>query len=132
VTGPTGPAQVNGINFIIDGGGTTIATGLKGYLKVDFACTINQNTLLGDRSGSIVVNIWKCTQAQFDAGATHPVVGDKITASAPPTISSATNSQDSTLTGWTTAIAAGDILAFNVDSVTSMQRVTVDLKVTRL
>ncbi len=131
-TGPTGAgATVAGVQFVIDGGGATITTGMKGYLQMDFAGTITQANLLGDRSGSIVVNIWKCTYAQFDAGATRPVVGDKITASAPPTISTATKSTDSTLTGWTVAFAAGDILAFNVDSVTSMQRVTVDLKVTR-
>jgi hypothetical protein len=34
------------------------------------------------------------------------------------------------LTGWTTTIAAGDILAFNVDSVTALKRVRVDLQVT--
>ena len=71
---------------------------------------------------TIVVDVWKCTYSQFDAGGTHPVSGDKITASAPPTISSATKSQDSTLTGWTTAFAAGDILAFNVNSATTKTR----------
>lgn len=124
---PTGGA----IEYVIDGGGATITTGMKGYLEVPFDCTINSNTLLGDQSGSIVVNIYKCTFAQFDAGATHPVAADKITASAPPTISTATKSQDATLTGWTTALTKGDILAFNVDSVTSIQRVTLSLKVTK-
>lgn len=114
------------INFVIDGGGSTITTGVKGDLVVDFACTINSATLLADQSGSIVVNIWKDTYANFP-----PVVGDKITASAPPTITTATKSTDSTLTGWTLAIAAGDVLRFNVDSVTTVQRVTLDLKVTR-
>lgn len=122
---------VIGLEFIIDGGGSTITTGIKGYLEIPFACTINQATLLGDQTGSVVVDIFKCTYAQFDASATHPVAADKITASAPPTISATTKSQDATLTGWTTAINAGDILAFNVNSVSSMTRVTVSLKVTR-
>ena len=130
-TGPTGTGLVSDIAFIIDGAGATITTGLKGYLEIPFACTINQSTLLADESGSIVVNIWKCTYSQFDASATHPVAADKITASAPPTISSTTKAQDATLTGWTTSISAGDILAYNVDSVTSIQRVTSSLKVTR-
>jgi hypothetical protein len=119
------------IEFVIDGGGATITTGMKGYVVVPFACTITQSTLLADQSGSIVVNVYRCTYAQFDAGTTHPVAADKITASAPPTISSATKAQDSTLTGWTTAINAGDILAFNVDSVSTVQRVTIALSVTR-
>ena len=41
----------------------------------------------------------------------------------------AQKSQDSTLTGWTTAVAAGDILAFNVDSTATITRVTISLKV---
>lgn len=124
-------APTAAIQFVIDGGGATIATGVKGYLEVPFACTINEATILGDRSSSCVVNVWKCTYAQFDAGSTHPVAGDKITSSAPPTISTATKNQDATLTGWTTTINAGDILAFNVDSNTAMQRITLDLKVTK-
>ena len=130
-TGSTGPSQVAGFQFIIDGGGSAITTGMKGYIKVDFACTIQANVLLADQSGSIVVDIFKCTQAQFDAGATHPVAADKITASAPPTITTATKSEDATLTGWTTAVAAGDILGINVNSVTSITRATLGLKVLR-
>jgi hypothetical protein len=114
------------INYVIDGGGATITTGVKGDLVIDFACVIQSATLLADQSGSIVVNVWKDTYANYP-----PVVGDKITASAPPTISTATKSQDATLTGWTTSIAAGDTLRFNVDSVTTIQRVTLALKVLR-
>ena len=123
-------AEIDVIEFVIDGGGSVITTGVKGYIEVPFACTITRSTLLADQSGSIVVDVFKCTYAQFDAGSAHPVSGDKITASAPPTISSTTKAQDSTLTGWTTAISAGDILAFNVNSVTTVQRATISLKVT--
>jgi hypothetical protein len=114
------------IQFLIDGAGSALTTGLKGFLEVPFACTITAVRLLADVSGSVVVNIWKDTYANYP-----PTVADKITASAPPTISGATKSQDTTLTGWTTAIAAGDILAFNVDSATTITRVTVSLTVTR-
>lgn len=127
----SGPSPTVDIAFVIDGGGSAITTGMKGYLEIPFACTITAATLLADQSGSIVVDIFKCTYSQFDAGSTHPVSGDKITASAPPTISSTTKSQDTTLTGWTKAITAGDILAFNVNSITTCQRVTVSLTVTK-
>jgi len=129
-TGPTlglNPnAQTASITFIIDGGGATIATGLKGFLEVPFACTIQQWTLLADQSGSIVVDIWKDTYANFP-----PTVADVITASAKPTITTAQKGQSATLTGWTTSIAAGDILAFNVNSVTTIQKVTLALKVAK-
>lgn len=119
-------SNVADISFIIDGGGSAITTGEKGHLEIPFACTINQVTMLADQSGSIVVDIWKDTYANFP-----PTVADTITASAKPTITTAQKSQDSTLTGWTTAIAAGDILAFKVDSITTITRVTISLKVTK-
>lgn len=130
-TGATGPSQVAGLQFTIDGGGAAITTGQKGTLVVDFACTIQQVTTLADQSGSIVIEVQKVTYALYGPP-THPVTGDKISASAPPTISAATKAQDSTLTGWTTAIAAGDVLAFNVTSVTSITRVNLAFKVLRL
>jgi hypothetical protein len=117
---------VSSINFVIDGGGSAITAGVKGFIEIPFACTINQVTLLADQSGSIVVDIWKDTYANYP-----PTDADSITASAVPTISTATKSQDATLTGWTTSVSAGDILGFNVDSVTTCTRVTVSLKVTR-
>ena len=118
--------QLATLTFVIDGGGAAIATGIKGDLEIPFACTINQVTLLADQSGSIVVDIWKDSYANYP-----PTGADSITASAKPTIFSASKSQDAILTGWTTAIAAGDTLRFNVDSATAIQRCTVALKVTK-
>jgi hypothetical protein len=118
--------QVGTITFIIDGGGSAITTGEKGDLTIPFDCVINEWTLLADQSGSIVVDIWKDTYANYP-----PTVADTITGSAKPTISSSTKGQSSTLTGWTTTITAGDCLAFNVDSASTVQRVTLSLKFTR-
>jgi len=75
-------------------------------------------------SGSIVVDIWKDTYANFP-----PTVADTITASAKPILSAATKSIDTTLTGWTKSISAGDILRYNVDSVTTCTRVVLSLTV---
>jgi hypothetical protein len=118
--------ELQTLNFVIDGGSTPITVGEKGHLRVDYACVIQSVALLADQSGSIVVDIWKDTYANFP-----PTSGDTITASARPTLSGAQKSQDATLTGWTTAIAAGDILAFNVVSAATLTRVTLALKVKR-
>jgi len=112
------------ITFIIDGGGSVITTGEKGHLEIPFACTIERVTMLADQSGSIVVDIWKDSYANFP-----PTDADSITGASPPTISSGQKSQDSTLPGWTTGINAGDILAFNVDSIATCERVLISLKV---
>ena len=114
---------IRSIEFVIDGGGSTITTGVKGFLMVPMACTITKATLLGDQSGSIVVDIWAKAFAS-----SLPTVANTITASDLPTISSAVTVQDSTLTGWTTSLAANSMIGFNVNSVTTMTRVTVALQ----
>lgn len=124
-------ARVCTIGITIDGSGGVISTGVKGYIHVPYGGTINQAVILCDQSGSIVINVWKCTYTQFDAGSTHPVVGDKITSTNPPTVTTATKSKDSTLTGWTTSFSADDVFAFNVDSVTTVTRATLILKITK-
>lgn len=120
------------IEVVVDGFGYALNAGLACYLTVPFDCTIQGATLLGSTSGSTSVDIWKCTYAQFDAGATHPVSGDTICGSTPPTISSATKSSNTTLTGWTTTLSEGDILAFNVGATTAMTRVTLSVDVARV
>ena len=124
-----GPPPANSttrtITVIIDGGGSAVTTGVKADVEIPFGCTINRVTALADQSGSIVVDIWKDTYANYP-----PTDADSITSATPPTITTATKSQDSTLTSWTTAITAGDTLRFNVDSCTTIQRVTLSIKVT--
>lgn len=114
------------ITYVIDGGGSAITTGIKGDFSVPAACTITSYTALADQTGSIVVDIWKDTYANFP-----PTDADSITSAAPVTISSATKATDSTLTGWTTSISAGDILRFNVDSASTITRLTIELRVTK-
>lgn len=116
--------EIETITFIMDGGSSTIAKGIKSDLEIPFACTISRWTLLADRSGSIQIDIWKNTYANFP-----PTVANTITGSAKPLISSAVKGQSSTLTGWTISINAGDILRFNVDSVATIRRAVLSLKV---
>ena len=119
-------AHTVAVIFIIDGGGSAITTGQKGHLEIPFAGTITGWTILADQSGSIVVDVWKDTNANFP-----PTVAETITGSEKPTLATAQKNQDLTLTTWTTAIAAGDILAFNVDSASTVTRVLIALRVTR-
>lgn len=115
------------VGYTINGNGNVILTGVAGVgLRVPFACTIESVTLQANVSGSIVIDIWKDTYANFP-----PTVADSICASAKPTITAAVKSEDTTLTGWTKTIAAGDILYFNVDSCSTITNVVLTLKVTK-
>ena len=112
--------------FVIDGGGGVIDAGEKGYLRLPFNGTITGWSLVGNTSGSMVVDVWKDTYANFP-----PVVGDTITGSDKPTLSAAQKNTSTALTGWTTTFNEGDWLAFNVDSASGISRATVALHGTR-
>lgn len=112
-------AATRNLEFIIDGGGAVITTGVKGDIEVSFAGTITAWRVLADQSGAIAVGVWKDNYANFP-----PVVGDVI---AVPTI--AASGLKAEATGLSIAIAAGDILRFNVNSVAAIQRATVSLTV---
>lgn len=114
-TGPTPGASV-----IIDGGGATITTGDKGFIEIPFAATIIAARIVADVSGSMVVDIEKATYSGLFSTSS-------ICASAKPTLSSARKNEDTTLTGWTTSVAAGDWLLFQVDSCSGISRATVAL-----
>lgn len=115
-----------GFNCVIDGGGSEIADGIKGDIEMPFAGTITSVRLLADQSGSIVVDIWKDTYANYP-----PTDAVSITSSTPPTITTDIQSEDVTLTNWTKTFSAGDILRFNVDSCTTHTRVTLSIRGTK-
>jgi hypothetical protein len=125
VPGPE-PSVPASIHYILEGGGLQITTGLKGSVVVPFSCTVNSWTLVGEPSGSIQIDIWKTTLGNYP-----PDSGDSITGSAPPAIVAGQTANSSSLGAWTTSVAEGDVLSFNVDSVISVTRASLALKVTR-
>lgn len=112
------------ITCVMNGGGVALTAGLEVEVVMPVAGTIVSATMLADVSGSAVVDVWKVAYASYP-----PTVTNTITASALPTISSAVKSQDSTLTGWTTSISAGDVLKFHLNSATTITRLSLQLKV---
>ena len=121
---PAPPTLYECLGVVIDGGTVSPTTGSKGFRVIPFACTITGWEILADASGDAVVDVKKSTYAVFPTTAT-------IAGAEKPTLSTAQKNQDLTLTTWTTALAAGDILEFNLDSVATCKRVTVTLFVTR-
>lgn len=114
------------LNVVIDGAGSTITTGIKLDTVVPFDCVVTGWWALADQTGSIVIDIWKDSYANFP-----PTNVDTITGTEKPTISGAIKGQDTSLSTWTTSLSKGDILRFNVDSVTSIQRLALYLSITR-
>lgn len=118
------PARITdgAITFIIDGG-TGITTGAKkAYTRAPYDGTITGWEIVADVSGSIVLDVWKAAYASFP-----PTVANTITASAKPTLSSAQKNTSTTLTGWTTTVTKGDYLEVNVDSVSTVAKIVLNL-----
>ncbi len=118
-------AQASGIPVNIGDGVFVISTGVKGEVEIPFACTVTAWRLVADVSGSIVIDVKKAS------GYAGLPTFASIAASAKPTLSSAQKNQDTTLTGWTVALAQGDWLQFNVESASTVKLVSLSLTIVR-
>ena len=116
-------SNIRSFGAVFDGGGSVLTVGTTVDVIIPVAMTITSWTMLADVSGSAVVDLWKDTYANYP-----PTVADTITAAAIPTITTAIKNTSSTLTGWTTAISAGDIIRFNVNSATTITRLTISIQ----
>lgn len=122
----TGASSTGSFGITIDGGGSAITTGLKGFVRVPYNCTITGWEIYADQTGSVVIDVWKDTYANFP-----PTSLDSIAGSEKPTLSSTQKNQDTSLGTWTTSVTAGDVIAFNVDSATTVTRVNLSINVTK-
>lgn len=120
------PDLSSAFEVVMNGNEFPIDIGVWALMEVPYDCTIVSATLLANRAGSIQVDIWKT-----DYTGAPPDVGDSITASSPPAIVGGVKYHDPVLTGWSTALLEGDVLAFNVDSNAVISRCTISLKVER-
>ena len=113
--------------FLIDGGGAVITTGIKGDLPpMPFAGTITGYALLCDQIGTLDVQIWKDTLANY-----APTVADLLfTASVATAIRNPTGAGPYTAVSH--AFSAGDVLRFNVSGTPStITRATIGIRIER-
>ena len=104
-----------------DPAGSALATGVLGYIVAPKACTIAGWNIIVD-AGTATVDVWKVA-----TGTAIPTDTNTITASAVPAIASGTVLKSTTLTGWTTSVAAYDIIGFNLDAVATAKFLNITL-----
>ena len=104
-----------GVSF--DGGGSEIADDTIRYLYVPHDITIDTATIVAETDGAISIDVWKTTYASHP-----PVVGDLIDNFA---IGASADSMQET--GLSISLSAGDVLAFNIDSCTTITNATIVL-----
>lgn len=109
-----GDSDLRGASF--SGGASPISTPVNEVpILIKDNCTITEVVLLTQGgNGDCVLDIWKSSYAGYP-----PNVGNTICAAAKPTISGGVKYKDTTLTGWTTALSAGDTLLVKLDSSTN-------------
>jgi hypothetical protein len=98
-----------------------VTVGQKGYRQFQKGGVLTGWSILSSQPGaSIVFDVTKSSFASFP-----PVTS--IVAAAPPTLATAQSATSTTLTGWTTTVAAGDVFGFSVSSASVVTRVTLEL-----
>jgi hypothetical protein len=113
------------VGIVLDGGGNVITTGLKSDLVMPYAMQINSWTIVGDQTGSLVVDVWRSTAATFPPTSSNTIIGAGIY---PNITGSSAISQSSTLASWTsTTLNSGDIVRFNVASASLVTKATLSL-----
>jgi hypothetical protein len=115
------------LGYVIDGGGSAITTGSKGYMQVPFSCVLIGWTLIGNADDSMVVDVKSAVIAAWPADS---ITTASIAASDKPTLSGKQIARG-ICTGWTAAVAEGTILEFVVDSCATTSRATVQLHFVR-
>jgi len=111
-----------GIN--LSNGSSDITTGQKGYVKIPYPGTISDWTIMTDTSGSIVIDIWKDSLANFP-----PTSLDSITNGNYAYLSNQIVNSDNVLSGWTTTFLANDVFTFDVIGVTGVTNINLTLNV---
>ena len=124
-------SRVANLTFILDGGsGAALTTGLKIWQEIPFPCSIEKIKVEADQSGSMVLNLYRLSEAERIAGVTASS-SYSICAQSQPTLTSVQRITDTTLSGWDTYLRAEDWLYVNIDSVSSISKAAVSLTLRR-
>lgn len=95
---------------VFDGGGVAVPAGTISYTRVPYACTITGWSIIAD-AGTTTIDVWKIA-----SGAALPTNANTITAAAEPALAVGNAIRSTAIPGWTTAVAANDIVGFHVDA----------------
>jgi len=119
----------------VDGSGGTVTAGLKGYIKVPYACTITGWTVISTTATplqAIQFDIWRRNGALPTSAAADSLI-DTVAGGIKPQLSGGQQLRNSiNLNFWSTSLAAGDYLAFRVDSATIVSWAILQINVTRV
>lgn len=114
------------IAAVFHGSGVVLGSGLRVDVVVPYDCEVVGYTVLGDLTGSVSLSVHKASYADWPDTETAMATGGSG-----PNITSARKSQAGVGTWSETAISAGDVLIFRVQSATDITRAVLTLSVNR-
>lgn len=121
---PVATSSEGTIGITLNGFGGVIQAVDYPFLYIPFNCTINNWSLIGNTTGNLEIDIWRLNGA-------IPTILDTIVAANYPNLNAQQINSDSTLTGWSVNLLAGDIIKFVVNSATTISSATLTLKITK-
>src|SRR5579859_867295 len=125
--GGTGTSNITvSVGATFNGGGVALTAPQTEFAYVPYAGTITAATISADQTGSAVVDVWKVPLGSMPATSANSIAASDL-----PTLSSQIEHTDTTLTGWTTTVNAGDVIYFHINSTSTVQFLNVTLSVLR-
>jgi hypothetical protein len=122
-TGPTGGTPPGAYWIAIGGGAVTLP--VNAVERVMNASGTIKRIIIVTKGGpgNCTINIYKANITSHYP----PVSGDDITGGDPPKITGASTYDDSTLSGYTTAFAVGDVFLFTISAITNFTSIGISL-----
>jgi hypothetical protein len=115
-------ANVRTLGITVDGSGTPLTTGIKGFVPVSFSGTIRNVNVIADRSGNISFDIWKTNN-------TIPNSNNSITGNNYIKLNNSQYLNINIFSSWSLTVNTGDVFGFNVVSANTLTRATLTITV---
>lgn len=118
--------KVGSFGVTLDGAGSVLSTGQKGYITIPYNCTITGWAITADGSSpTCTFDIWKIATGTALPTVSNTIMGTK------PALSTGNAKQSTTLTSWSVAITAFDIIGFNLDAVAVATKISLIIEVAK-
>jgi len=116
---------ISTIGTTLDGGGFVVTTGQKGYIRIPYNAVITEWAIIAKEIGSVQFDVWK-------RNASKPISSNSITGTAKPVLNNSDFAASTVLTGWNTSLQAGDVVGWNLDSVTGITWVMIQITISKI
>jgi hypothetical protein len=114
------------VNYVIDGVGAVLSSGVKGFVRLPAVCTLVRASMFADAAGNVTVELDTADYTGHTASYTDLTGGTNLA------LSAASKVARTSLGSWTTSFDYGDLIRYSISGTpTVMTKLTVVLDFTR-